>query len=521
MLRSIINTSLVAAIVSHAYSQSITAALTYQGRLESAGTPANGAHDMQFQLFTQADGGSQIGPTVCLDGVPLTDGLFTVSLDFGDVFDGSKRFLQVSLRADTTADNCASGAFSSLSPRQSITAVPYALKVAGLDGFSLDASDGSPADALYVNSAGNVGIGTVSPAQRLSVVGTVQSTSGGFMFPDGSVQVAAAGSSQWSVSGTHIFNTNSGNVGIGTNSPTRKLEVHASQSTLNMTSTANANGSVLELRNNIAGPTNYGAVNFLNSVGAAVGQIAFAGDSSLRLSNSLERMRITSDGRVGIGTSAPGKSLHVAADEPVLILQDVGSTTMQTGYIGFWNGNPTETGWFGFATPGSPHFSVNNARPDGNIVLTPGAGGVVTVPILEITGADIAEKFPSSDAVEPGMVVAIDPVNPGKLCLARGSYNQCVAGVVSGANNFKVGAVLGNLPGLENAPPIALSGRVYVWCDATDVAIRPGDLLTTSDTPGHAMKAADRERSQGAVIGKAMERLESGRGMVMVLVNLQ
>ena len=83
------------------------------------------------------------------------------------------------------------------------------------------------------------------------------------------------------------------------------------------------------------------------------------------------------------------------------------------------------------------------------------------------------------------------------------------------------GAVLGNLPGLENAPPVALSGRVYVYCDASGAAIEPGDLLTTSDTPGHAMKAADHARAQGAVIGKAMTALESGRSPVLVLVSLQ
>jgi hypothetical protein len=146
----------------------------------------------------------------------------------------------------------------------------------------------------------------------------------------------------------------------------------------------------------------------------------------------------------------------------------------------------------------------------------------VQVPVLEITGADLAEKFPASEKLEPGMVVAIDKANPGQLCLARGAYNRCVAGVVSGANNFSVGAVLGNLPGHEDAPAIALSGRVYVQCDASAGAIEPGDMLTTSDTPGHAMKAADATRLTGSIIGKAMSPLAAGqRGMVLVLVNLQ
>jgi hypothetical protein len=97
-----------------------------------------------------------------------------------------------------------------------------------------------------------------------------------------------------------------------------------------------------------------------------------------------------------------------------------------------------------------------------------------------------------------------------------------VAGIVSGANDFPAGAVLGNLPGHEDAPPIALSGRVYVLCDATMHAIEPGDLLTTADAPGHAMKVTDYPRAQGAIIGKAMSALADGeKGLVLVLVNLQ
>jgi hypothetical protein len=69
--------------------------------------------------------------------------------------------------------------------------------------------------------------------------------------------------------------------------------------------------------------------------------------------------------------------------------------------------------------------------------------------------------------------------------------------------------------------PVALSGRVYVWVDATHGAIHPGDLLTTSMTPGHAMKAGDRARAQGAMIGKAMTGLKTGKGLVLVLVTLQ
>jgi hypothetical protein len=74
---------------------------------------------------------------------------------------------------------------------------------------------------------------------------------------------------------------------------------------------------------------------------------------------------------------------------------------------------------------------------------------------------------------------------------------------------------------VEDGRHVALSGRVYALADASEGSIQPGDLLTTSNTPGYAMKATDRERSHGAIIGKAMSPLEKGEGLVLVLINLQ
>jgi hypothetical protein len=147
--------------------------------------------------------------------------------------------------------------------------------------------------------------------------------------------------------------------------------------------------------------------------------------------------------------------------------------------------------------------------------------GTTKVKGREVLGADVSERFPTTERVEPGAVVMIDADQPGRLCLSRGAYNTRVAGVVSGAGDIPVGAILGNLEGLEDAPPIALSGRVWTRCDATAAGIAPGDLLTTADTPGHAMKAVDAQRRSGAVIGKAMTVLPRGeKGLVLVLVNL-
>ena len=118
--------------------------------------------------------------------------------------------------------------------------------------------------------------------------------------------------------------------------------------------------------------------------------------------------------------------------------------------------------------------------------------------------------------------MAIDPQHPGQLRIADKAYDRTVAGCVSGAGGISPGLVM-RQEGVsaQGSFPVALSGRVYCWADASYGPIRPGDLLTTSDTPGHAMKASDQQRTFGAVIGKAMSSLDSGRGLVLVLVTLQ
>jgi hypothetical protein len=73
----------------------------------------------------------------------------------------------------------------------------------------------------------------------------------------------------------------------------------------------------------------------------------------------------------------------------------------------------------------------------------------------------------------------------------------------------------------DGKQPVALTGRVWAYCDARRNPIKPGDLLTTSATPGHAMRVINYRKAQGAIIGKAMTALKGGRGLVLVLVSLQ
>jgi hypothetical protein len=93
--------------------------------------------------------------------------------------------------------------------------------------------------------------------------------------------------------------------------------------------------------------------------------------------------------------------------------------------------------------------------------------------------------------------------------------------VVSGAGGVKPGMLMGQRGTVvDGKHPVALTGRVYCRVDAGYGSIKPGDLITTSDTPGHGMKA-DPAKAAGAIIGKAMTPLADGRGLVLVLVSLQ
>jgi hypothetical protein len=187
-------------------------------------------------------------------------------------------------------------------------------------------------------------------------------------------------------------------------------------------------------------------------------------------------------------------------------------------------------------------FRLENASSSSSALYakTDGAGyaanldGKVRVKVLEIAGgADLSEHFevnavadPNSKAspqqIQPGLVVSIDPDNPGKLVVSGRAYDRRVAGIISGAGGVKPGMLMSQAGSIaDGSQPVALTGRVYCWVDASNGPIEPGDLLTTSDIPGYAMKVTDYEKGQGAIIGKAMTGLKEGKGLVLVLITLQ
>ena len=140
---------------------------------------------------------------------------------------------------------------------------------------------------------------------------------------------------------------------------------------------------------------------------------------------------------------------------------------------------------------------------------------------IVLPASDCAEDFDVaiSEESDPGTVMVLN--DNGSLEPSQRPYDKRVAGVISGAGEYRPGLILGRSNSSAPRAAVALVGKVYCKVDAGYEPIAIGDLLTTSATVGHAMKVTDDRAAFGAVIGKALQRLSSGRGLVPILVALQ
>jgi len=148
-------------------------------------------------------------------------------------------------------------------------------------------------------------------------------------------------------------------------------------------------------------------------------------------------------------------------------------------------------------------------------------GSVEVTGDLSCPNADCAEEFDISGGmkVQPGTVMVLG--TGGALFESQEPYDKRVAGVISGAGHYKPAIVLDKSKTPGNRQAVALMGKVFCKVDAQFGAIEVGDLLTTSPTPGHAMKTSDPHRAFGAVIGKALRPLSDGQGLIPILIALQ
>jgi hypothetical protein len=243
--------------------------------------------------------------------------------------------------------------------------------------------------------------------------------------------------------------------------------------------------------------------------------------------NNNSMMRINTAGNVAIGSEDPGNfRLHVVSSGG-----GAGGATIHANNTNTNNGiaiigeNESNDVTMLLSQHGEgPILRCDSWIGGWHSVFKVDNDGRTTCSVLELTGgSDLAEPFEISGnkTLAEGAVVVIDDENPGKLKLSERAYDTRVAGIISGAGGINPGLSLTQKGMFDGGQNVAINGRVYCLADASSRAIRPGDLLTTSSNPGHAMKASDRTRAHGAVIGKAMTSLDSGQGLVLVLVNLQ
>jgi len=492
--------------------------INYQGILtDLQGDPLDGTYDLTFRIYPDS-----IAPpglftwTEVHTGVTITDGLFNVILGrhtplWQGLFAYEERWLGITV-----------GTEHEIAPRTRITSVPWALRAAIADSAT-SAGTGSDGDwtidgvDMYSAVSGRIGIGATTLRGKVSI--RSETDNGLHSFTLDGYGVYGAGSE----AGVKGLSTSS----YGVVGESQLQGVYGIRSTTNVFGYLGgeygaygeaSNGNFGGLGDNDYGV--YGEDVSTGNFGSLGNQGCGVYGQSLN-GNAIYGFGENFGGVTGFTINGYGvHGVHSSSGNTgTLGRDDCGAYGTSSAGAGVYGYSPSGDGVLGHSTSG------NAGRFLGNVLVE---GGRVITPILEITGgSDLSEQFDIHGSAtgqhpEPGMVVCVDPERPGDLMVSSQAYDKKVAGVISGAGGVKPGMLMGQTGSqADGANPVALTGRVYCWADASNGPIEPGDLLTTSLKPGHAMKATDRDRSHGAIIGKAMSSLAEGTGLALVLVNLQ
>ncbi len=366
-------------------------AFTYQGHLYDANYVANGLYDFTFKLYDAEVAGGKIGTDVYIADVDVIDAYFTVELDFNDVdaFNGDARWLEIGVRPGEQSDPCE---YTVLNPRQEVTPTPY---------------------ALYAKTAGSGGV-----------------------------------DSDWEVSGNDMYSIPSGNVGIGTTSPGKKLDVAGG---INATDYYYLNDNVLVYNTP-------GTGDFLYGWDVAVQKHSMA-------TNGVERLVIDSAGNVGIGTTTPSAKLDVLGT-----LEVISSDTLS---VSASNSNTSGNAVYGQAT-GSSGCGVQGWSNDTGNVMNVGG-------MFQAEGGEGRGVYGAANNTA-------DSINFGGYFRASGGQGRGVAGSCTGTNGVGVyGSASGsNGIGVIGSTSGGTSSKgVYGWASST-TGTNIGVHGKTSSNDGYA-----------------------------------
>jgi hypothetical protein len=532
------------------WADEVTSAINYQGRLaDSSGSPLSGTYTMTFRLYEAATGGTALDMDI--HDVVVTDGLFNTAIAFDtSYFDGRELWLGVTVGTD-----------SEMTPRQELRPVPYAL---GLKPGACVNGGGSTTALMVSNWGGGFALEGYSTANT-GIVGI----SGVYGPPSPPSGMRGVYGRSWGGVGVYGEGGHTGVYGNGENDgvkgeSTDGNAVHGLSTNGNsvLGESINGNGVRGESSNEhgIVGKTGAegksgiygwsasgkGVEGFTTTtnewVPAIYGRNGGAGDGVYGWSQNRS-------GTVGVTYSSDGEDAGVHGinlGSPYGGAGVYGETSIEgctgvygeaTGSSGVGVAGVGSTGVLAESTGGTALWAVVSsgygtavygesgpsggfaAKFKGNVQIQSRSTGATVIELGE--GLDYAEGFDvtRNNEIVPGTVLIIDPDNPGRLAISTKPYDSKVAGIVAGAKGLGSGVRLGSD---RFDYDVALAGRVYCNVDARGAGLEPGDLLTTSATQGYAMKATDYERAQGAILGKAMERLEEGgKGQILVLVTLQ
>jgi len=405
---------------------------------------------------------------------------------------------------------------------------------------------------MVFNTTGNVGVGVLTPNHKLDVGGAVNASTG--LCINGDCKTAwsqvGGGTSQWANGASSSINYGAGNVGIGTTTPTQKLEINgaalvgtvygssAASGTLTLQSTSSTTKGAINIGVDQTTTTNIGQSGtagnklivasdrlIVNNAGVRVNGATDHGDLSVTKLNVVNsdalQFRTTNPSIQSNGTLS-FTAQNMGGDN---VRFNVQNSAISTAFV-IDSNTATPAKLFDVRDSGASKFTVTGA---GNVGIGTNAPSTKlhVVGDITVTGniaakyQDVAEWVDSPQELAPGTVVVLHSEISNQVIASTQSYDSGVAGVIS----LQPGLTLGEAG--EGRVLVATTGRVKVKVDASSGPIKIGDLLVTSDKEGFAMKSLPIEiggariHRPGTLIGKALEPLAGGKGEILVLLSLQ